>query len=85
MLLFSLWCKEYRKSWPVPAFAKELRSFLGLARYYRKFVRNFGIISKPLTNLLKKHTLFIWSSDHDAAFAALKKPLCTAPGSTQLQ
>jgi hypothetical protein len=55
---------------------KELRSFLGLAGYYRRFVHHFDIISKPLTNLLKKHVIFIWTPDHEAAFNALKFALC---------
>lgn len=64
---------------PVPANAKELRSFLGLAGYYRKFVRNFGVICKPLTELLKKHSIFLWTSVHDKSFQALKTALCQAP------
>jgi hypothetical protein len=63
------------EEWPTPATVKELRSFLGLAGYYRKFVKNFGIICRPLIDLLKKHPLFIWTHDHQQAFQALKSAL----------
>jgi hypothetical protein len=66
-------------TWPCPRSAKELHSFLGLASYYRKFVRHFGVLSKPLTSLLKKHTIFIWTSVQDQAFQALKEALCFVP------
>jgi hypothetical protein len=65
--------------WPTPNNAKELRSFLGLAGYYRKFIKHFGVIAKPLTDLLKKHIMFIWTPSHNSAFAALKSALCQAP------
>jgi hypothetical protein len=65
--------------WLVSTNVKELRSFLGLASYYRKFVRHFGIISKPLTELLKKNTCFIWIVVHDQSFAAFKHALSQAP------
>jgi hypothetical protein len=65
-------------SWPTPTTSKELQGFLGLVGYYRKFVKNFGAIAKPFT-LLKKHAVFVWTSEHATAFALLKSALSSAP------
>lgn len=67
------------EQWPVPTSVKELRCFLGLAGYYCKFIRHFGLMAKPVTKLLKKDTLFIWTSVHQSAFQALKTSLSLAP------
>jgi hypothetical protein len=64
--------------WPVPSSAKAVRGFLGLAGYYRRFIRNFGAIAAPLTALLKKEG-FRWNDDAAAAFRALQQALTTAP------
>jgi hypothetical protein len=64
--------------WPTPTSAKQVRSFLGLTGYYRKFIRQYGIISRPLSDLLKKHTIFLWTTIHQASFEALKQALVTA-------
>lgn len=66
-------------SWPVPSNVRSVRGFLGLAGYYRKFIRHFSLITKPLTDLLHKDSLFVWTSIHDEAFATLKAALSSAP------
>lgn len=70
---------EAVSSWPTPTNVKELRSFMGLVGFYRCFVRHYAVISKPLTNLLKKNTLFLWTSEHAKAFEALNHCLGSAP------
>jgi hypothetical protein len=65
-------------SWPLPRSPRGVRGFLGLAGYYRKFIRDFGSITAPLTRLLRKEA-FVWTVEADEAFAALKRALSSAP------
>ncbi|WVZ97447.1 LOW QUALITY PROTEIN: hypothetical protein U9M48_042985 [Paspalum notatum var. saurae] len=58
---------------------KEVRGFLGLAGYYRRFIESFSQIAKPMTSLLEKGVPFIWTKERQAAFDELKKRLTTAP------
>ncbi|CAO2144897.1 unnamed protein product [Urochloa humidicola] len=67
------------QKWPTPQSVKELRGFLGLAGYYRRFVKNFSLISRTLSNLLKKGEIFLWTSTHEEAFQTLKLALTSAP------
>ena len=64
---------------PPPKTATEVRSFLGLAGYYRRYVKGFAAIAAPLQSLTKKDTLFHWSEDCQAAFDQLKARLTTSP------
>jgi len=66
------------QSWPQPTSARALRGFLGLAGYYRRFIKNYGIIAAPLTNLLKKNG-FIWNDTAANSFHNLKNALSSAP------
>jgi len=65
-------------AWPTPRSARDLRGFLGLAGYYRKFIRDFGLIAAPLTRLLRRDT-FVWDTDAQEAFQALKGAITTGP------
>ena len=65
--------------WKTPSSVKDVRSFLGMAGYYRRFVENFSKIDKPMTNLLKKNKKFEWSEKAEEAFQLLKTQLTTAP------
>src|SRR5258708_17415837 len=66
-------------SWPIPKNIYELRSFLGLAGYYRRFVKDFSMIASPLTSLLHKDTKYEWTAQQDDAFNELKQAVSTAP------
>ena len=67
------------KQWPRPTFAIDIRSFLGLAGYYRRFVEGFTSIASPLTRLTQKIVKFQLSDDCEKSFVELKTRLSTTP------
>ena len=66
-------------NWPRPTNVSEVRTFCGLASYYRAFVQNFAKLAKPLHQLTKKNACFNWSADCEYSFQELKKRLTTPP------
>ena len=71
------------QDWPTPTKLKEVQGFLGLANYYRKFIKGFSGIASPLTNLTKKEQAdgqrITWTKECEEAFTAIKERLTTAP------
>jgi transposase InsO family protein len=65
--------------WQRPTTVKEVQSFLGFCNFYRRFVREYGRVARPLTNLTKKDTQFVWTDDCQHAFGELKKRLLDGP------
>ena len=70
---------EAVRSWPVPLNVQELRSFLGLCSYYRRFVRDFAKMAKPLHSLTQKNASYKWTEECQEAFAKLKEHLSQSP------
>uniref|UniRef100_A0A2N9H3G6 CCHC-type domain-containing protein n=1 Tax=Fagus sylvatica TaxID=28930 RepID=A0A2N9H3G6_FAGSY len=67
------------KEWPTPKSITEVRSFHGLASFYRRFVKDFSTLAAPLTEIIKNNVRFHWGADQDNAFATIKERLCSAP------
>jgi RNase H-like domain found in reverse transcriptase/Reverse transcriptase (RNA-dependent DNA polymerase) len=67
------------KSWPMPNNIHDLRCFLGLTNYFRKFILGYAMIARPLMDLLKKGLKWEWTQERDHKFALLKDLLTTAP------
>jgi len=67
------------KEWPIPHTKKQLRSFLGFSSYYRKFIKGFSSLAKPLYTLTENKSKFIWKEECQSAFDQLKCVLSSSP------
>ena len=70
---------EKVKNFPTPTNIKQVREFLGLASYYRKFIKDFALIARPLNQLLKNDEEFIWNDERELSFQTLKNCLISYP------
>ena len=68
---------EAIKSFPIPQNVRQVRSFVGMAQFYRKFIKDFATIARPLYNLMKAHVKFSWTNDCQLSFETLKGALCS--------
>lgn len=66
-------------NFPIPQKVKDVRAFVGLTSYYRRYIRNFAKIAGPLTGLTKKENTFYWGKEQDRAFEILKQAIISAP------
>ena len=67
------------ENWPIPNCVKNVRSFLGLTSYYRRFIQNYADKAKPLHKLTEKNAKFIWSEECQKSFEILKSALTESP------
>ena len=67
------------KDWPTPRRLKDVRSFLGLASYYRRFIRSFSTVAAPMTALTEKNKPFVWDEACEQSFNQLKQALIQSP------
>ncbi|XP_075489476.1 putative mitochondrial protein AtMg00860 [Primulina tabacum] len=67
------------ENWPVPKSVTEIRSFLGLAGYYMKFIQGFSSIAMPLTALTKNNVKFVWGPECQESFDRLKQVFTKTP------
>jgi hypothetical protein len=65
--------------WTRPTSVFKIRSFLGLVGYYRRFIKGFSKLSKPLITLTRKNARFIWTNEYEQSFQELKRQLVTVP------
>ena len=65
-------------SWEPPKDVSEIQSFLGMAGYYRRFIKGFSKLAKPMTALLEKNAKFVWTKQCQDSFEELKKRLTSA-------
>jgi RNase H-like domain found in reverse transcriptase len=65
--------------WPVPTTKKKVQSFLEFVNFYRRFIKGFSHLTRPLFNLTKNNSIFYWSSNRQTTFSALKQRITSAP------
>lgn len=70
---------ESVQQWPIPKTKRQVRSFLGLCSYYRRFIEEFSMIAKPLSELTEERRRFTWNEDCQRSFCCLKDKLTSAP------
>ena len=67
------------KQWPQPKTVKDIQKFLGFCNFYRRFVKAYLELARPLFDLTKKGTPFLWTKRHDQAFTELQDALTSSP------